>query len=141
MEDQEDRLVLLRSNSILDILLMLTEKFGVELDITGLVDPVNITESGGDREVWGDWRESLVDGKNILGLSVQRVVVDILVVDTIFLTSSNTNFLDNLSIVEQWQFAETYHLEPLLHWRSALEVLGSGLNVEVDFLLTQVNHV
>jgi len=52
MEDQEDWLVLLRSNGILDILLVLTEKFGVELDVTGLVDTVNVAESGGDREVW-----------------------------------------------------------------------------------------
>ena len=35
----------------------------------------------------------------------------------------------------------SYHFEPLLHWGSALEVLGSGLDVEVDLLLTQVNHV
>jgi hypothetical protein len=29
----------------------------------------------------------------------------------------------------------------LLHWRSALQILCSGLNVEVDFLLAQINHV
>jgi hypothetical protein len=29
----------------------------------------------------------------------------------------------------------------LLHWCGALEILGSGLNVEFDFLLAQVDHV
>lgn len=33
------------------------------------------------------------------------------------------------------------HLEPLLHGGSALEVLGSGVNVVLDFLLRQVDHV
>jgi hypothetical protein len=52
VENQEDWLVLLCSNGILDILLVLTEKFGVELDITGLVDTVDVTKSGSDGEVW-----------------------------------------------------------------------------------------
>jgi hypothetical protein len=55
MEDQEDWLVLLRPNGILDMLLVLTEKLGVELDITGLVDTVDVTESGSDGEIRGDW--------------------------------------------------------------------------------------
>ena len=54
MEDQEDWLVLLRSNGIFDILLMLAEKFGMELDIARLVDTVDITESGSDGEIGGD---------------------------------------------------------------------------------------
>ena len=36
---------------------------------------------------------------------------------------------------------KTYHLKPLLHWRSTLEVLCSCLNVKVDLLLRQVDHV
>ncbi len=93
MEDQENRGVLLRSNGILDILLVFTEKFGVELDITGLVDTVNITETGSDREVWGDWGKSLVDCKNFLWLGVKRIVVNVFVVDTNLLTASDTDFL------------------------------------------------
>jgi hypothetical protein len=46
-----------------------------------------------------------------------------------------------LAHVSKLIILKAYHLQPLLHWRSTLEVLGSGLNVEVDFLLTQVNHV
>jgi hypothetical protein len=55
VEDQEDWLFLLSSNGILDKLLMLAEKFGVELDIAGLVNTVNVTESGCDGEVGRDW--------------------------------------------------------------------------------------
>jgi len=35
----------------------------------------------------------------------------------------------------------TYHLEPLLHGGSTLEVGGGGLDVVVDGLLRQINHV
>ena len=114
----------------------------VELDITGLVDAVDVTESGSDGEVGRNGGQSLVDGKDVLGLGVKRVVVDILVVDTILLTSSDTNFLGILSVFfSKLMILKTHHLKPLLHRRGTLKVLGSGLNVEVDFLLTQVNHV
>ena len=98
VEDKENRLVLLRSNGILDILLVLAEKFGVELDIAGLVNTMHVTESGSNGEVWRNWGESLVDGKDVLRLGVEGVVVDILVVDTILLTASNTDFLNDLSV-------------------------------------------
>lgn len=93
MEDQEDRLVLLCPNGVLDMLLVLAQKFGVELNVTRLVDTMYVTESGSDGEVWGDWGERLVDSKDILGLSVEGVVVNILVVDTIFLATSDTDLL------------------------------------------------
>jgi hypothetical protein len=94
VEDQEDWLVLLSSNSILDILLVLSEELWVKLDISWLVNTVDVTKTGSDGEVWRDGRKSLVDGKDILRLGVERVVVDILVVDTVFLTTSNTNLLN-----------------------------------------------
>lgn len=97
----------------------------MELDVTGLVYAVNVAEAGGDGKVWGDWRESLVDGKDILWLSVKRVVIHILIVDTILFTTGDTNL----------------HLEPLLHRGGTLEVLGGSLNVEVNLLLRQINHV
>ena len=95
MEDQEDGLVLLCSNGILDILLVLAEKLGVKLDVTGLVNTVDVAKSCSNREVWGNWGESFVDSKDILWLGVKGVVVDILVVDTIFLSTSNTDFLNH----------------------------------------------
>jgi hypothetical protein len=93
VEDQEDRLILLCSNSILDILLVLAKKLRVKLDVARLVNTVNVTETGSDGEVWGDRRESLVDGKNVLWLSVKRVIIDILIVDSILLTTRDTNLL------------------------------------------------
>jgi len=93
VEDEENGLVLLGANLLLDVLLVTREELGVELDVAGLVDTVNITETSGNREVGGDGSESLVDGEDVLRLSVEGVVVNVLVVDTVFLTTSDTNFL------------------------------------------------
>jgi hypothetical protein len=70
VEDQEDWLVLLSSNSFLNILLMLAKQFWLKLNISGLVDTVDVSESSGNRKVWGDWGEGLVDGKDILRLGI-----------------------------------------------------------------------
>ena len=96
MEDQEDWLLLLSSNSILNELLVLAEELRVQLDVSWLVDTMNVTETSGDGEVWGDRGESLVDGQDVLGLSVKRVVVNILVVNTILLTTSDTDLLNGV---------------------------------------------
>jgi len=93
VEDEEDWLLLLRAGLLLDVLLVLAEKLWVKLDVTWLVDTVDVTETSGDGEVWGDLRESLVDLVDVLWLSVKGVVVDILVVDTILLTTSDTDLL------------------------------------------------
>lgn len=93
VEDEEDWLVLLGSDGVLDVLLVLAEELWVELDVTGLVDTVNVTEAGGDGEEGGDRGEGLVDGKDILGLGVKGVVVNILVVDSVLLTTGDTDFL------------------------------------------------
>lgn len=97
VEDEEDWLILLGSNGILDVLLVLGEEFWVQLDISWLVDTVHVTETRGNGEVWGDGGKSLVDGKNILWLSVERVVVNACVVNTILLTTSDTDFLYHVS--------------------------------------------
>jgi hypothetical protein len=93
VEDQENRLVLLGSDGILDILLVLAEELWVKLDVTRLVDAVNISETGSNREERRDRRQSLVDSEDILGLGVEGVVVDGLVVNTILLTASDTDLL------------------------------------------------
>jgi hypothetical protein len=54
---------------------------------------VDITETSGNGEVGGDGGEGLVDGQDVLGLGVQGVVVDVLVVDTVLLTTSDTDLL------------------------------------------------
>lgn len=125
MEDEEDGLVILGLDGLLDVSLVLGEKLGVELDVSGLVNTVDVTETSGDGEVGGDGGEGVVDVEDILGLSVERVVVDILVVDTILLTTGDTDL----------------HLEPLLHGSSTLEVGGSGLDVPLNGLLGEIDHV
>jgi len=35
----------------------------------------------------------------------------------------------------------TYHFQPLLHWCSTLQIFGSGLDVEFNIVLTEIDHV
>lgn len=93
MEDEEDRLVGGRTGLLLDVLLVLREELGVELDVAGLVDTVNVTEASGNGEVGADSGEGVLDGQDVLGLSVEGVVVNILVVDTVLLTTGDTDLL------------------------------------------------
>ena len=147
VEDKEDGLLLLGLGLLLDVGLVLLEELGVQADVAGLVDTVDVTEASGDREVGGDGGEGVVDGQDILGLSVEGVVVDILVVDTVLLTTGDTNLLKkqkkpgSVKLYNRDQRGQTYHLEPLLHGGSTLEVSGSGGDVPVNGLLGQVDHV
>lgn len=146
VENEEDGLVIGGADLLLDVGLVLLEQLRVQADVAGLVDTVHVTETGGDGEVGADGGEGLVDGEDILGLGVEGVVVDILVVDTVLLTTSDTDFLQpvsncsNLSNVSMRAF-KTYHLEPLLQGSGTLEVLGGSLDVPVDGLLRQIDHV
>lgn len=97
VEDKEDGLGLLGANLLLDVLLVTREELGVKLDVAGLVDTVDITETSGNGEVRGDGNKSIVDGEDVLGLSVERVVVNVLVVDTVLLTTGDTDFLVSLA--------------------------------------------
>lgn len=125
VEDEEDGLLILGASLLLDVLLVLGEELGLELDVARLVDTVDVTETSGDGEEGRDLREGLEDLVNVLGLSVEGVVVNILVVDTVLLTTGDTDL----------------HLEPLLHGGSTLKVLLGGLDVVVNLLLRQVDHV
>jgi hypothetical protein len=125
VEDEEDGLLVLSLLLLLDVLLVLLEELRSELDVSGLVHTVDVTETGRNREVRRDRRQTLVDVVDVLRLGVETVVVDILVVHTVFLTTSDTDL----------------HLEPLLHGRGTLKVLGGGLNVLLDRLLGQIDHV
>lgn len=114
----------------------------MELDVSWLVDTVDVTETSSDGEVRGDWLKRLVDGKDILWLGVKGVVVNILVVDSILLTTGNTDFLKFINSVKYSKLkALSYHLEELLHWCSTLKILGSGLDVVLNSLLAQIDHV
>jgi hypothetical protein len=68
----------------------------MKLNISGLVDTVNVAEGGGYGEVGGDWRQGLVDVEDVLRLGIKRVVVDILIVNTILFTASDTNLLERI---------------------------------------------
>lgn len=93
MEDEEDGLVGGRTGLLLDVLLVLGEELGVELDVAGLVDTVDVTEASGNGEVGADGGEGVLDGQDVLGLGVEGVVVNILVVDTVLLTTGDTDLL------------------------------------------------
>lgn len=93
VEDEEDGLVGGRANLLLDVFLVLAQQFRVQAHVTGLVDAVHVTETSGNGEVRANGGEGVVDGQNVLGLSVEGVVVDVFVVDTIFLTTGDTDFL------------------------------------------------
>jgi hypothetical protein len=125
VEDESDGLVVLEALLLLNVLLVLLEELGAELDVARLVDTVDVAEAGGDGEVGGDGVESLVDLVDVLGLGVQGVVVDGLVVNAVLLATGDTDL----------------HLDPLLHGSNALEVGGGGLDVVVDLLLGKVDHV
>lgn len=86
---------------------------------------VHVAEASGNGEVGANGLESVDDGQDVLRLSVEGVVVDLGVVDTILLTSSDSNL----------------HLEPLLHGSSSLEVGSGGVDVVLDGLLGQIDHV
>ncbi len=125
VEDKEDWLVILGLDGGLDVVLVFLEKRWLELDVSWLVDTVDVSKAGGDREVWRNWGEGVVDVENVLWLGVKRVVVNILVIDSVLLSTSDANL----------------HLEPLLHWGSALEVSSGGLDVVVNLLLGKIDHV
>lgn len=125
VEDEEDRLGVLGAKSSSDVLLVLSEELGVQFDVARLVDTVDVAEASSNGEVGGDRGEGVVNVEDVLGLSVEGVVVHILIVDTILLTASDTNL----------------HLEPLLHGGSALQVGSGGLDVVVDGLLREIDHV
>ena len=93
VEDEEDGLVGLDAQLFLDVGLVLLEEFGVQTDVSGLVDTVYVTETGGDGVVRRDGSQGVADGQDVLGLSVQGVVVNVLVVDTILFTTGDTDFL------------------------------------------------
>jgi hypothetical protein len=89
--DHSQRLGVGLANLLSGVLLVVTEEFGSEGDVSGLVDTVNVSETGGNGEVGRDGVESSVDIVDIRGLGVEGCVVGVRVVDTILLTTSDTN--------------------------------------------------
>ena len=61
---------------------MFSEEFWVETDIAWFVDTMDVSETGGNGEVWADCRKSAVNIPNIFWLSVQGSIVDTSVINT-----------------------------------------------------------
>lgn len=107
VKDQEEGLLLLRSDLLLSVRLVLSEKLRVQLDVAGLVHTVDVSESSGDGEVRRDRGEGSIDLIDILRLSVERVVIDTSVVNTVLLTTGNTNLL-HFTLYVSWELSGTY---------------------------------
>jgi hypothetical protein len=125
VEDKEDGLIIFSLELLLDISLVLTKKFGVELNVTGSIDTVDVTETSSNTEEVGDLAEGSVDIPDIFGLGVKSRVVNTRVINTIFLTTSDTDF----------------HLEETVDGGHALQVLETGLNVFFLGLFREIQHV
>jgi hypothetical protein len=80
------------ANLLSSVLLVVTEEFGPEGNVSRLVDTVDISETSGNGEVGGDGVQSSVDIVDVWGLSVEGCVVGVGVVDTVLLTSGDTDF-------------------------------------------------
>ena len=85
--------LLLAVELLLGVKLVLLEELRVQLDVARLVDTVDVTETSSNGEVRADGGEGLLDSQNVLGLGVEGVVVNILVVDTVLLTTGDTDLL------------------------------------------------
>jgi len=108
-----------------DVLLVLAQKLRVKFDITRFVNTVDVSESGRDTEVGANGIQSRVDVPDILRLSVELGVVDTSVIDTVLLTTSDTDL----------------HLEPDTEGGHTFEVLDAGGDIVLFALLRKVKHV
>jgi hypothetical protein len=143
VEDQEQGLLTALALQLLTSeFLVLAQQFRSEGDVSGLVDTVDVTESGSDGEVGGDRGQGLVDLEDLVRLRVQRVVVGTSVVDTILFTTGQTDFhLEPFCKGVRIAF-EMYKISILtVHLGHSLEVLDTGLDVLLVGLFRQVDHV
>ena len=93
MEDQEEGLVFLAVDLLFGIGLMLSEELRMQFNVSRLVHTMDISESRGDRKVGRNRGKGFVNLIDIFGLGVKGVVIDTGVVNTVLLTSGDTNFL------------------------------------------------
>lgn len=54
---------------------------------------MNISKPGGDGEVRANFTQGFVDVINILGLSVERIIVNRLIIDPVFFAAGYSNLL------------------------------------------------
>ena len=125
VEDEHDGLVFLELELFLDVLLGVVKDFGVELDITGGVDTVDVTEGGSDGEARRDLAESGVDLEDFFGLRVETRVFNTRVINTIFFTTGDTDF----------------HFKKDTASVTAFEILGGQFQVVVEVFGGKIDHV
>lgn len=61
---------------------------------------MDVAKASRNREIGADLRQGLVNVVNVLGLGVERIVVNLLVVDTVFFAPGNSDFLRN----NEWRY-------------------------------------
>ncbi len=125
VEDKVQRLRRVSSEFLTSVCLVLAQKLGLEANITRLVNTVHVSECSGDGEVRRDLAQSVMNIKDIGWLGVQAGVVDTCVINTIFLTTGDTDL----------------HLEPEAKGSHALEVLYASRNVLLLRLFREIEHV
>ena len=112
MEDKEEGLFL-SVELALGIDLMLVEELGMETNVSGLVDTVDIAKRRSNGEVGADLREGRVNVPNVFRLCVEARVVDAGVVYAILFAAGDADL----------------HLEPETKGSHALEVLDASGDV------------
>jgi len=135
-------LVAVRALELLGGVLLVTgEEVRSELDVSWLVDTVDVTETGSDGEAWGDLGKSRVDLPDVLRLGVEGSVVDGRVVDTVLLTTGDTD-LHLEPDCPSARYSSNCALDPLTSdLGHSLKVLHTDLNVLLLGLLGHVQHV
>jgi len=119
------RLGTLRVDLLSNVFLVLAEEIRLELNVSGLVDAVDVSKRSSDAEVGANSAQRLVDFMDVGGLGIESRVVNTSVVDAIFFTASDTDF----------------HLEPKTEGCHALEVLGACRDVVLFGLFREIEHV
>jgi hypothetical protein len=76
------RFIFLGAELFFGVGLMFAEKFRLETDIAWFVHTMDVSESSGDREVWSNFRKSLIHIPDILWLGIQGSIIHAGVVDT-----------------------------------------------------------
>ena len=104
---------------------MFAQKFGMELDISRLVNTVDVSESGGDTKIGVNGIEGRVDVPDIIWLGIELGVIDSGVVDTVLFTASDTDL----------------HLEPDADGGHTFEVLDAGGDIFLLALLRKIEHM
>mmetsp|Transcript_20997 Transcript_20997/g.43616 ORF Transcript_20997/g.43616 Transcript_20997/m.43616 type:complete len:278 (+) Transcript_20997:173-1006(+) len=125
MHDKENRFGTVSTKLLLCVLLVLKKTLRRKLNISGLVNTVDVSKGSGDGEHTSDRSKGFVYVPNLLRTGVKLFGVNIFIVHSILLASSNSNL----------------HLEPHFHGCHPFEVLNADSDVLFIWLLGKIKHV